>query len=139
LVFSVVQKYVTVVLLPLVPLLVSFRWPRFLQRPLSALRAYWPELAALAFLAPLVTARSQQFHPWYLVWALCFYPLIRSRLLRSILIGLSVASLLRYLPWLENSLEYTPTVLALQKAITGTGLVAGMLMWWKTRRYYPKI
>lgn len=135
---SIVQKYATVVLLPVLPLLIAWRWPAILERIVSVFRRFWPELATLALLAPLLTARSQQFHPWYLVWALCFFPVLRSRLLRCILIGLSVASLFRYIPWLENSLEYTPVVLALQKAITGTGAVAGLLMWWKTRKLYPR-
>jgi hypothetical protein len=121
-----------------VPLLLSLKYPIF-ERLVAPLRRFWPELAVLALLAPLFTARSQQFHPWYLVWALCFLPVLGSRLLRSILIGLSIASLLRYVPWLDNSLEYTPVVLALQKAISATGLVAGVLMWWKSKKYYPKM
>ncbi len=134
---SIYQKFVTVVLLPLVPLFLPLnviwqRWP-FLDNLVAFGRRYWPDLAALALLAPLLTARSQQFHPWYLVWALCFLPLVRSSLVRAILLGLSVSSLLRYLPWLDARLEYSPEILALQKAITATGAVAGVITWWKNR------
>jgi hypothetical protein len=136
---SIVQKYVTIVLVPVVPLLFAVRYPVFFERIAAYFRRFWPELAVLALLAPLFTSRSQQFHPWYLVWALCFLPLIRSRLLKSILLSLSVASLLRYLPWLDNSLEYSPVILALQKALSATGLVAGIIMWWNQKKYYPKM
>ena len=49
---------------------------------------------------PLMTARSQLFHPWYLVWALTFAPLCRSRYVRALLIILTASSLYRYGPYL---------------------------------------
>lgn len=137
--FSIWQKYVTVVLLFIPPLISEWKLPwQSIQLWKARLAVYWPDLAALALLAPLLTARSQQFHPWYLVWALCFWPLLTTRWLRFVFLGLSISSLLRYMPWLESNLQYTPVILALQKSITASGALLGLFWWLKTKNRYPK-
>ena len=49
---------------------------------------------------PLLTTRSQQFLPWYLIWPLSFLPLLSSPKIINILLVFSYFSLLRYVPLL---------------------------------------
>jgi hypothetical protein len=79
---------------------------------------YIPTLMALLMFIPLLTARSQQFLPWYLIWVLVWLPFIKNALIRNTIIVFSFSSLLRYLPWLYNSFEYSPEILQHQKLIT---------------------
>lgn len=130
---SIAIKYVTVLLIPVFFLFLPPLHP-LLEKLREIFAPWWADLSAVALLVPLVTARSQQFHPWYLIWALVFFSLCRSRWLRLVLLGLSISSLLRYIPWLESNLEYTPIVLAAQRAITATGLAAGLLVAWLKRK-----
>jgi hypothetical protein len=53
---------------------------------------------ALAHFAPLLTTRSQRFLPWYLIWSFSFFPLIKEKWLRTLLLAFSFSSLLSYLP-----------------------------------------
>lgn len=129
--FSISLKFVTVVLVPLFFLFLP-RLPRIAERIRKIFAPWWADFAALALLLPLFTARSQQFHPWYLIWALSFWPLMRSHLLRSILLGLSFSSLFRYLPWMDAQLEYTPLVLLQQKFLTWSGALLGaVVFFWR--------
>ena len=66
---------------------------------------------------PLLSSRSQLFHPWYLTWSLSFYPLIESKLLRRLLLLFSLASLCRYLPFLLI-MGYDSHTLTYQQLIT---------------------
>lgn len=123
---SISIKLATIVLLPIY-LLYIFRqyipqkWQHYLQ--------YWPDASALLLLAPLLTSRSQWFHPWYLIWALSFLPLLHGKVLKSILLALSYASLLRYTPWLFNNREYSELILQQMRLVTwGGGLLIFILM-----------
>lgn len=143
---SISQKYVTVVLLPL---WVWMLWEQCTVRPgvmqtvrnvkqklfshQGAFKLFeqplhfcekiqreyaWEVASGLLFL-PLLTARSQHFHPWYLVWSLSFLPFIRRKWWRNALLILSVSSMFRYMPWIANgAFEYTPEILFQQKIIT---------------------
>ncbi len=61
---------------------------------------YFYDLIALAMFAPLLTARSQYFHPWYLTWSLVWWPWCRWSGTRIALLAFSFSSLFRYLPFL---------------------------------------
>jgi len=60
-----------------------------------------------AHFIPLLTERSQQFLPWYLIWSLTFLPWMREQWGRMVLISFSFTSLLSYLPFLLSG-EYSP-------------------------------
>lgn len=64
------------------------------------------DLAAILMFLPLLTVRSQFFHPWYLLWSLAFMPFIKTKVVRFSLLVLSFSSLLRYIPvLLANGFE----------------------------------
>lgn len=136
---SVSTKFVTILLLPWMiwwsaPQLGCLLWEwcarvRPTQKLLSFIDHYWASSISLALLIPLLTSRSQQFHPWYAIWFLSFIPFLRVSWLRYALIGLSFSSLWRYLPWLWNDLQYNPTVQWHMRLITWSGLVVGLGVW----------
>lgn len=113
-------KLATLALLPIwfliviKPLLKNI--PRF-----ESLLSNWPYLASIAMFLPLLTVRSQQFHPWYLLWPLTFVPLIRAnrwiKIWMQSLLVLSISSMFRYVPFLWHN-NYDGNVLLWQKAIT---------------------
>lgn len=119
LLFSISIKLATILLIPLWGLLV-FGWLYKKKFPL------WPLLASLLMFLPLLTLRSQQFHPWYLTWVLVWVPLFPkikiSQLWSSAILILSFSSMLRYIPFLAAG-EYTESVLLHQKAISWTPFV----------------
>lgn len=91
-----------------------------------------PELASLIMFLPLLSARSQFFHPWYLLWCLVWLPLIKSRLISAILIAFSLSSMLRYLPWISSGFEYSDQIVFNQRLITwGGGIFGSVLVWLK--------
>jgi len=93
-IFSISIKYATIVLLPfLVYLIYKDKLEKVIKLP------YIFDLMSLALFLPLLTERSRYFLPWYLIWSLIFLPLIKSKLLKNLLIVFSFSSLLRYLPW----------------------------------------
>lgn len=97
----------------------------FFPNAFSKFKQFLPNLilvASILMFLPLLTGRSQQFHPWYLTWALCWLPMIKNKYWRVVLILFSVTSLLRYLPWL-NSNDYTQQVLLQQKLITWSAIL----------------
>jgi len=53
---------------------------------------------SLAHLAPLLSKRSQRFLPWYLIWSFSFFPLIKEKWLRGLLLAFSFSSMLSYIP-----------------------------------------
>lgn len=145
LVASASIKYASLVLLPLWLALWTQelwkRWPR-LSSWSRLLDWSWPWIASLAFFAPLLTTRSQQFHPWYLTWVLVWWPLSWSLaashwnrikggwlwLLQTwwlIVLCLSITSLLRYAPYLYAG-EFKLGVLLHQKQITWSGVGLGL-------------
>jgi hypothetical protein len=88
---SISIKYATLVLLPFILYLI-------LKEKIGRWK-YTFDLMSLALFLPLLTDRSRQFLPWYLLWSLIFVPMIQNKFWRNLLIVFSLSSLLRYLPW----------------------------------------
>lgn len=86
---SVMIKFATLVI-----------WPFFLRFGHKILKNYYYEAMSLAVFLPLLTERSKQFLPWYLLWSLTFVPLLQKRMWRNFLLVMSFAAMLRYLPWM---------------------------------------
>ena len=118
---------------------------------LDLLEKWWPVLASILLFLPLLSSRSQQFHPWYLSWCLVWVPLFPSSTTSAskkidqffhalseiwiyILIALSFTSLLRYLPFLLAG-EYTDQVQLQQKLITWSGVLLGLIMYTLVRKF----
>ncbi len=141
-VFSLSTKWATLTLSPILLLLATWQWlePQFLRLPaplkhlMDWFKNNWPTLASIALFVPLSTARSQQFHPWYLVWVLVWLPLMRRQFWFDLVLVFSFSSMLRYLPWLLAG-GYSPQVLLEQKLITW-GIPA---LWLIMRFAYAKI
>ncbi len=142
-ILSVSIKFATVLLLPIILLLIM---EQLLQKKWSIL-SFWSFFASLVMFVPLLTARSQQFHPWYLTWVLVWLPFFHFEL-RSYkhslfkkgyetleviqiiwflsIITLSTSSLFRYYPYLLHG-EFTDTILLQQKLITWIPFVISLV------------
>jgi hypothetical protein len=134
---SVTVKYATLALLPLVSAILGVRAlvPLLLRKRISWLpyseklehwliawiESFWitsvPLAASLLLFVPLLTSRSQFFHPWYLTWSLAFLPFIKQGWWRMALFTLSVSSMMRYIPWMVAD-GYTAQVILWQRLIT---------------------
>lgn len=115
---SISIKFATLVLLPLL----IWQWGRAyftskLKILAKIINANFFTFCSLLLFLPLLTARSQYFHPWYLTWSLVFYPLIEWRSWRVFLILIAFSSLLRYLPFL-HIMGYEVETLWQQQLIT---------------------
>jgi hypothetical protein len=150
--FSVLVKLATAMILPLGLLLLALpiaikrfvskrSWGKLLPQPLIGMFAerwfnlalvYVPTIASLLLFLPLLTARSQQFHPWYLLWPLVWLPFIQSRVWKVLLIVFSVSSMLRYLPWLQAGV-FTDEVLLQQKMLTWMPAAIALFYLWQRR------
>ncbi len=97
----------------------------------SYIYRYIPIVAAGLLFLPLLTTRSQQFHPWYWTWVLVWLPFIESKLMRNCIIIFSISSMLRYLPWLWTG-GFEGDVLLYQKMITWVPVVL-YLVW----KFFP--
>ncbi len=88
---------------------------------------YAPLLASVLMFIPLLTTRSQQFHPWYLTWVLVWLPFFHDGKIEWLnkiqktwtfwVIALSISSLYRYLPWLLAG-NFDGNVIPHEKIIT---------------------
>ncbi len=127
--FSVLIKFSSLALLPVIVLLILKRLGLLEKRKKISnfLLNYLPELSALLMFLPLFTLRSQQFHPWYLLWVLVWIPFIKTQLIKILLITFSITSLFRYLPWMLNG-EYSQAVLTQQKIITWSAMLLGLMI-----------
>jgi hypothetical protein len=146
--FSISIKWASLVLLPIWLLLILNKFTQF-PKILKKYLKYWPVVAALCMFVPLFTARSQQFHPWYLSWVVVWLPLFpfeRKSKLSTVLsavaasIGvLAVSSLFRYVPFLYNN-RYTDQILLQQKSITWAPWVVAsiLLLIWATIKVWRK-
>ncbi|HZZ99019.1 MAG TPA: hypothetical protein VFG51_03735 [Candidatus Saccharimonadia bacterium] len=134
--FSASIKFATLVAAPIyVGLLFSGQLPKKIS---AILRNYWADFCSILLFLPLLTDRSQQFHPWYLFWSLSFLPFIRSKLLRLAFIALSFSSLLRYLPYLSLG-GYNAIELSHEKLITwGGGLALFVLFFLASKLEFIK-
>ncbi len=94
---------------------------------------YFFDFCALLMFLPLLTPRSQFFHPWYLIWSLIFLPLVKWKFTTHCFLVLSFSSLLRYLPylWLNGFDRYT---LLFQQLITFLPLVFYTLFYFFSHR-----
>jgi len=161
--FSITIKFATVVLLvPWLLLLVLhalklFSLEKITQRVsypfmLSALNfgsnlvlekvfALIPFVASVLLFLPLLTVRSQQFHPWYLLWVFVWIPFIKNKIWKFVLLVLSVSSLLRYSPWMYSG-GFEGSVLLHQKMITWltvmVALVGYYAVFYKKKPYWWK-
>jgi hypothetical protein len=119
LLFSFSTKYATVVLIPIWLSLIfshKLKW-KFIED-------FRFDVASLLLFVPLLTARSQYFHPWYLSWSFLFFPLVKSRWIKVALIVLSISSMFRYTPWIHyGGFEFTPLIEYQQRLITWAPLV----------------
>ena len=95
---------------------------------------HWPLMLSFLLFIPLLTTRSQQFHPWYLTWVLTWLPLIRYNQLPQVtsiwlvsICTLSFSSLYRYIPWIQNG-GFTDQVINQQKAVTWTPFIIALVI-----------
>jgi hypothetical protein len=124
-VFSLTTKWATLAIAPLAIILIALTWfkqliPKLSTQLNSLVRWFetnWPTLASICMFLPLFTDRSQQFHPWYLVWALVWLPLMPRHLWTKLLLIFTLSSMLRYLPWMLAG-GYSSQVLLEQRVIT---------------------
>ena len=101
LLFSASIKLATLALVPIwLALVLPWKkvWPKLHQ----LIGNNWPLIASLVLFLPLLTPRSKQFLPWYLIWSLVWLPLINKKwqAWKISLIILSISSMLRYVPYL---------------------------------------
>lgn len=101
----------------------------------------FPFIFSVLLFIPLLTARSQQFHPWYLLWVFIWIPFIKNTVWRVVLLAFSVSSLARYIPWLWAG-NFEGSVLLTQKMITWVTVIVVLVVyyafvfrkkpyWWK--------
>ncbi len=112
LLISISIKLATLVLAPIWLLLILSNSALFqnllrsLPQLLTKLESWavknWAGLSSIGLFLPLLTARSKQFLPWYLIWSLVWLPLMNQkwRFWQVILSLFSIAALYRYLPFL---------------------------------------
>lgn len=118
---SVSIKFATLALIPIMLLFIMQRaWSTNKNFVTTLCEKYWVELSSISLFLPLLTSRSQQFHPWYLMWSLTFVPFMRMKWLRWFFIAFSVSSLVRYLPHIMVG-EYTQAVLSQELLLTWLG------------------
>ncbi len=115
---SAAIKMATLALLPLwLALVLPWKkiWPQWWQ----FVTKNWALLSSVLLFLPLLTPRSKQFLPWYLIWSLVWLPLIDKKwqTWKISLLVLSISSMLRYLPylWIGN---YDGNVIWHQQLIT---------------------
>jgi len=141
LLFSISVKLATVTLLPFWAILVAVRavpMNNWVGRPQDFLKRNLPLLCSLCLFLLLLTPRSQQFHPWYLVWILAWLPLIKQRFWTYGVVILSASSLLRYLPWIWAG-GFSPLIIQQQKMITWIPLLVFSVSWLTLRFIKPRL
>jgi hypothetical protein len=83
---------------------------------------YFWDITSFTLFIPLLTARSQRFLTWYLIWSIAFLPLLKSKWWKNNLLIFSVTALLSYLPWIIylpwlTFDQETPNLLFLKQAL----------------------
>lgn len=125
--FSVSIKYSSLALLPLILIIIISKLKICEQNQLvKKIVKLTPEIAAIFMFLPLLTTRSQQFHPWYLLWVLVWIPSIRNKYIKCSILFFSITSLFRYLPWLLNN-GYSQEILIQQKIITWSATLISLI------------
>jgi len=129
LLFLTISIYIKLATLALTPIffimILLLIWPKKFQFGKKE-QMLLPLIASVLMFLPLLTSRSQQFHPWYLSWSLVFIPLIKNKTWQVLLVAFSVTSLMRYLPWLLHN-NYASEVLHQQRMITWSALVVTLI------------
>ncbi len=114
-------KIATILLVPiwiaLVQTKLQFSIPKELQKLITRITDNFAEISAFLLFMPLITERSQQFHPWYLLWSLSFLPFMKNKMVRLLFISFSLTSMLRYIPFLLHG-GYSEEILSQSKVIT---------------------
>lgn len=123
---SISIKLATVLLIPVWVILVTTRienlpFHKKLKSWLEMIAANWALIASMIMLLPLLTSRSQQFHPWYWTWPAVWLPFMQGSFLhrwwKYSIFALGVSSFFRYLPFLLSG-NFTTAVISQQKMIT---------------------
>ena len=126
--FSILTKYASLIAIPflLYYLLkdqlnkLAFFKNKYLNQIKFFFDKYFWDLLSISFFLPLLTARSQRFLTWYLIWPMTFLPLLKSRWWQNTLVVFSLSALLSYLvdityiPWLYFD-QPLPNVLLLKQ------------------------
>ncbi len=101
LLISASMKLATLALIP-IWLAIIIPWKTLMPKLHKLVTNNWALFSSIALFLPLLTPRSKQFLPWYLIWSLAWVPLISKKynLWKTSLIILSLSSMLRYLPYL---------------------------------------
>jgi hypothetical protein len=152
--FSVSTKYASLLLLPiwlffllrnttffgrvhngLVP--INRKLSEIFTQKIYFLRTHWADVSSLLLFLPLMSSRSQQFHPWYLVWLLVWFPFIRWNWLKHAIIVLSISSLFRYTPWMWNG-GYSDMIINQQKMITWIPLGVFLALFFTRKLVFSK-
>ncbi len=121
--FSVWIKFASLALVPIMIILTlaAFGVHQLILRSVAAFikrfKNHIPLIASILMFLPLFTLRSQQFHPWYLLWPLVWLPLIQLKSYKILLIIFSITSLVRYYPWMLAN-DYSEQILTQQKIVT---------------------
>lgn len=114
------------------PIILSFRFPSKFPHLQKIVTDNWALFSSIAMFLPLLTARSKQFLPWYLLWSLLWIPLIKGRKIYhkvwiSWLFAFAISSSYRYVPFLWHN-GYSDLVINQQLAITWLGGIVGTLL-----------
>lgn len=115
--FSASVKFVTGFLFPIWFFFVLEKKLPVPQKIRTLVNTHWPTFASVLLFLPLLTIRSQQFNPWYLVWVFVWLPFITYKPWRYGILFFSFTSLLRYIPWLLVG-HFSEQVVTQQKIIT---------------------
>jgi len=139
LLFSASIKLATLALIPIwLALVLPWKkvWPKLHEFILSS----WPFLTSILLFLPLLTPRSKQFLPWYLIWSLVWLPLINKKWQswKISLLILSISSMFRYIPylWMGN---YDGDVIWQQQLITWVPFVLFWIVNFPYRKLASKI
>jgi hypothetical protein len=105
-IFSILTKFASILAIPfLIYALfknkleaISFLKNKYLTKLKIFLDIYFWDLISISFFLPLITARSQRFLTWYLIWPMTFLPLLKSKWWQNTLIIFSFSALFSYLP-----------------------------------------
>ena len=149
LLFSASIKIATIVLIPIwVVLFLSLilkSYNLLNQQYQQIVNNFWPLICSLLMFLPLFTLRSQQFHPWYLSWSMIWFIFFHSadakvpqnriyplwlrveKIWMWAVVILSLASMLRYLPFLYYG-QFDDQVLLMQKLITWVPFILALIV-----------
>lgn len=130
-------KFATLAIIPMLCVLIA---KQFVKKHMliDMLVKYWSEFSSVLLFLPLLTSRSQQFHPWYLIWSLTFLPFMRVEWMRWLFIAFSISSLFRYLPYIGVG-DYTQTVLSQELVITWAGGMGMFVMGYMVKRFASRM